>query len=173
MAARKAREPVRLAPLTRVPSGNIRLDGDALAASRRDAIRYLFETVYGAPPQEEWGGKGGTVVGISARLDIPSNSARSVTNILHELVAVAQNKMGPHVDGSSRAGNYDARASYKSGGRAALIMDYSAEGNIVCCAMEAGVGLGQATVRVNQFRENCAPPRPHVSYKCVQGYVSR
>jgi hypothetical protein len=172
MAVRKSREPIRLAPLARVSSGNVRLAGNALAASRRDAIRYLFEIVYGSPPEEEWGGKGGTVVGISARLDIPANSARVVTSILHELVAVAQNKMGPHEYGSGRAGNYDAQAKSRHG-RPALIVDYSAEGNIVCCAMESGVGLGQATVRVNQFRENCTPRRPPVSYKCVQGYVSR
>jgi hypothetical protein len=35
--------------------------GEGMAASRRCTIAFFFEHTYGAPPEEEWGGKGGVL----------------------------------------------------------------------------------------------------------------
>ena len=142
--------------------------GRELDASRREAIRFVFQGLLGSPPQEEWGGREGTVSIIRNKLEIPINSTRSVEKVLRDLTAIEERN-----DEEGTAEIYDPRACNHERGRDSLIVDCSGEGNVVCDAVASGIGLGQTTVRVNQFRQKCNPPRPPVSYGAVPSKASQ
>jgi hypothetical protein len=57
---------------------NVHLYGAGMAADRRSTIRYWFEYVMDSPPEEDWGGRGGTIATIYRDCRIPAHSARSV-----------------------------------------------------------------------------------------------
>ena len=96
-----------------------------LAFSRRHAIRFLYERIYGAPPEEDedgkslWNGPEGTMTLIRHRLFIPEGSTELVRDVMRE---------------ASRclAENQPFNASYKHKGRPALIQDGTVESKVVC-----------------------------------------
>ena len=63
-----------------------------LSLSRRHAIRYLFEWVYGTPPKDEWKGVGGVITLIRRTLCIPLGSGGLIENVLNDIVKCGEQK---------------------------------------------------------------------------------
>ena len=137
-----------------------------MASARRHAISYVFESIFGSPPEPKWAGRatdreGGIIAKISLRLAIPSNSSKLVRKVLQDTCAAAL------------AGEqYDADASAAHGRRALLTLDMP-EGKLALEALERGVGIAEATVLVNEFRAAKDETLEPVSWSAVQGFNAR
>jgi hypothetical protein len=118
-----------------------------LASERRYSISFVFKHLYGSPPAGTWPGRadsldGGIIAKISARLDIPLKSAQLVRSVLEDVV---------RAESEGRA--YDADANLAHGAKPLLTLEQT-EGQIAGRALAMGVGIAQATVEVNEYREN-------------------
>ena len=60
-----------------------------MTSARRHAISYVFESIFGSPPEPKWAGRatdreGGIIAKISLRLAIPPNSSKLVRRVLQD-----------------------------------------------------------------------------------------
>ena len=62
-----------------------RMEGEGLQASRRCAIAYFFEHIYGNPAESEWHGRGGVVAQVMLRLEIPTSSVNCVRKVFEDV----------------------------------------------------------------------------------------
>jgi hypothetical protein len=126
---------------------------------RRDAIVYLF-AMHGYPPEGEWGHEFGVLKDIMTKLAIPGNNRTAVISVLRDALVAreAQRK-------------YDANIGNKNKGRPFLIVDGTAEGILVCRALQRGIGITQTTCHLNKYRakKNLRP----ISWSTVKGYTER
>lgn len=96
-----------------------------LAESRRHAIRFLYEYIYGAPPEHDdegislWNGPEGTMTLIRHRLLIPEGSAELVRGVMREAKRCLDNEQ-----------KFDASYSHK--GRTPLIKDGTGDSKLIC-----------------------------------------
>ena len=128
-----------------------KLSGDLLIF-RKGAIIYIYNRVLGSPPPDDWNGQAGAISDIINRLSLPKNSRTRIKEILQE--------------------RYDKEVNdeefEKLSGRPRLIEDGSKDAAIIIFSVERGIGLGSATVLVNNYRtDNDLPP---VSYSAVQRF---
>ena len=140
--------------------------GDGLAASRRSTIAYFYEHVYGAPDDSEicpWDGKDGLVAKIRVRVGIPADSARLVKKVMLDVQ-----------EGIREEKEYDPHSGCRQRGEAnCRIKDGSPYTAIVHAVMDIGAGITEATVLVDEYREEKNPEHKPVSWSAVQRFVSR
>ena len=115
-----------------------RLSNDMLEY-RKKAILYIYVSVLGCPPPDEWGGSTGTLTDIINRLSLPK---RSRTRIKEMLEARYKMEVNNEV--------LDTKLS----GRPRLIEERTERAAIIISSLERGVGIGNATVLVNEFRRD-------------------
>ena len=162
-AVRASRRPVPLpAALERLSRGHLGHLGRHLAAARRDGIRYLYEVVHKSPPEEEWGGRGGTISLIAHALDILGDR-RPIRNVLEHIKAVAELSDDTLV--------YDAAGVHRYRGRKPKLEDGTEESMIVCDAKEKGWSNSQVAAYLSEARiaKNIEP----IGVSAVQAYVDR
>jgi hypothetical protein len=104
---------------------------------RKGAILYLYVYVLGSPPSDEWGGLAGTLTDIINRLSLPKGSRTRIKEML---------------EARYRIEIENEETLIKSSGRPRLIEESSDEAAIIILSLERGLGLGNATVLVNEFR---------------------
>ena len=124
---------------------------------RNAAIFHVYLSL-GRPPASEWSGRGGTVAIIADNLNIPNNSTNLVKKVLSDIDALAD------------PADYDPGAGLRHG-RKVAIKEGSAEANLICNALECGVGRNEAAVMVNSLRE--LQDRRPVSWSSVQAFAVR
>ena len=59
--------------------------------TRRISMWYLYNGVWGSPPEHQWGGRDGVISDIMRRLDMPEGSRDSISNTLHAGLACRSN----------------------------------------------------------------------------------
>ena len=130
-----------------------------MALTRRWAIKDGFERICGSPPEEEWDWPTGCVSFLCDYLQIPTNSKRLVR---HVLTMITETEDGKEVDLSA--------GCRERGFAKARIKDDTDASNVVLTALERGLGLGGATILVNEwFRANGEEP---CCYGAVQHYAT-
>lgn len=134
--------------------------GPGMAAARRTTIAFFFESYYGSPPESEWGGRGGVIARIMHRVGVPEGSKALVRKVLEDVVAAQE-------EGDA----YDARLGLSGIGRQAKITREMAEARVVFTAMEAGVGITETTVMVNEFRAEKDEDSAPVSWSAVKRFI--
>lgn len=138
--------------------------GEGMAASRRSAIAYFYTHVYGSAPEHDWDGRGGVVARIRERIGAPEDSARLVRKVMEDV---------------KKAGETGAEYDPHSGCRQrryghTKIKDRTAESAIVHTGAEAGIGITEITVLVNEYREEKGDSSGGpVSWSAVQAYIAR
>jgi hypothetical protein len=137
-----------------------RMSGEGLQASRRCAIAYLFEHVFGNPAESLWKGRRGIISQVMNRLNIPSESMRLVRKVVED-VAKAKKEKKP----------YDQHSGPRERGRDVAIVKDSRESAIVYRGMKSGIGITETTVMVNEFRIsiNLKP----ICWSAVKNYIAR
>jgi len=126
-----------------------RLSGDMLEF-RKGAIIYIYCYLLGSPPPDVWAGIDGTILNIMNRLSLPRNSRTRVTEILKARYEF--DIMNEEVT--------------KQSSRPRLIVEGSDDAVIIILTLEKGLGLGNATILVNEHRcENGDDP---VSYSRIR-----
>ena len=72
--------------------------GEGLEASRRTAIAYLFECVYGCPGEGQWNGRGGVLAQVMCRLNIPVGSMACVRKVFADVASAMSKNLSydPH-----------------------------------------------------------------------------
>jgi hypothetical protein len=130
-----------------------RLSGDMLEF-RKGAIIYIYCHLLGSPPPDLWAGIDGTILNIMNRLSLPRNSRTRVTEVL---------KARYEFDLTNEE-------AAKQSGRPRLIVEGSDEAIIIILTLEKGLGLGNATILVNEHRREKGDDP--VSYSAVQRYSS-
>ena len=133
--------------------------GEGLRAARRAAIYYV-NALFGFPPEEVWRGQGGLISEICKRLEISAKSRDHVEKVLEDIK-----------DAREAGEVYDGAAPEHVGGRRYAILEGSKVANKICNAVSAGIGMTQATLRVNLYLESKGSDR--VSYSAVRNYVER
>jgi len=117
-----------------------RMVGEGLQASRRCAIAYFFEHIFGNPDESEWAGRGGVISRVMKRLHIPLNSMHLARKVFEDVAqAIKDNK------------NYDAHSGPRERGRKVAIEVVSPEANIVFAGMKSGIGITETTVLLNDW----------------------
>eukprot|EP01045_Picozoa_sp_COSAG04_P015981 COSAG04_NODE_1302_length_7312_cov_2.782289_5_plen_439_part_00 len=126
-------------------------------ANRHLAWAFYFADTLGAPAEEHWDGRGGTVSQIAEMFHVKMGSRGSIRSVLVDVTECLE-----------------AGAEY-SGGRSvqpraqALISTDSEEANIIADCMEDKMGIRQTAAEVNFWRVHVAqPPRtPELGVTCV------
>ena len=120
--------PVRAQRLFETSPSFPAVTGDQQAA-RRDAIKYLFVSVYGSPPKDKWK-ELGLIPDIRRRLSIPEGSWRSIYETCEALL----------VDEKA-----DVTAEAPGKGRKPLIQDCTPQADVVYRCLSAGMSVGTTT----------------------------
>lgn len=121
---------------------------------RKKAILYIYVYVLGCPPPDVWGGSTGTLTDIINRLSLPKNSRTRIKEMLEAQYKFEENN----------------EVTEKESGRPRLIEERTDEAAIIISSLERGVGMGNATVLVNEFRRGKG--LNPVSYRAVQRYAT-
>jgi hypothetical protein len=120
---------------------------------RRQAIRFLYNAVFGAPAEEEWHSRK-LVPNICIYLGIPQNSHSKVKKILLDIAS----------------GNFVAGIGRKSGaGRKRIIDQGSAQASIIYNCLRGSLTVRDTTCVLNMYREN--NHMPIVSRSCIQTFI--
>lgn len=130
-----------------------RLSGDMLEF-RKGAIIYIYCYLLGSPPPDVWAGIDGTILNIMNRLSLPRNSRTRVTEILKARYEF----------------NLTNEEVRKQSGRPSLINEGTDEAIIIILSLEKGLGLGNATILVNEHRR--VKGDDPISYSAVQRFCS-
>jgi hypothetical protein len=110
---------------------------------RRESIAHAFLHLLGAPAEEDWTGRDGTISTIQKLLKIPQGSRNAILKVLRD------------VDGCMVAGvPYDSSGDRtNNGGTRFVIKDGSVELQILADALEAGKSMSEATLLMNEYRK--------------------
>ena len=126
---------------------------DEFHEDRRQAIRFLYHAVFGAPAEEEWHSLK-LVPNICNYLGIPQNSHSKVKKILLDIAA----------------GNFVAGIGRKPGaGRKAIIDHGSPQASIIYNCLRGNLTVRETTCVLNMYREN--NHMSIVSRSCVQTFI--
>ena len=137
-----------------------------LASARRSAIRYYFDEIFGSPDEDAEDEDGAPLwnsvaTSVEALLLMPKGSSTIIKKVFRDCKKAEEAEEV-----------FEPSAGIKAGrGRNALITDDSDESILVCNTMQAGLGLAETTVVVNEYR--VAHGKERLSYHAVQGYVRR
>jgi hypothetical protein len=129
-----------------------RMKGEGLQASRRSAIAYFFEHIYGNPGESEWHGRGGILGKVMLRLEIPPTSVHCVRKVFEDVSNAIKNSEV-----------YDPHSGPRERGRDVAIEKQAREGTIIFYGMKSGIGITETTVLVNGTWLRCSGrgiPRP-------------
>ena len=127
------------------------------ASDRRICIKYLYLSVFGAPPKAKWHDMNLVSV-ISHLLDIPKNSHTAV----HDTLIKIHEKVEEY-DGSVEMGQ----------GRKAMIEDGTEQAKIVYRTIAAGCSAKDAACLLNVYRSQLPEPLEPLSRRAVQGFIER
>jgi hypothetical protein len=134
--------------------------GEGMAAARRCGIAYFFEHVYGCPPEENWGGRSGIIHQVMRRMGIQVGSKAQVRKVFEDVRKARNN-----------GGQYDVHSGPRMRGRKFIIKDDTPEAQVVYTAMEAGVGITETTVLVNEFRRTKNEDNETVSWSSIRNFI--
>ena len=137
-----------------------RMSGEGLQASRRCAIAYLFEHVFGNPAESLWKGRRGIISQVMNRLNIPPESMRLVRKVIEDVAKAIKEKKP-----------YDPHSGPRERGRDAAIVKDSRESAIVYRGVKSGIGITETTVMVNEFRISTSL-KP-ICWSAVKNYITR
>lgn len=137
-----------------------RMVGEGLQASRRSAIAYSFDHIYGNPAKSEWSGRGGVLAKVMNRLDISPNSVHLVRKVFEDVAEAIKKKKA-----------YDPHSGPRERGRNVAIEKGSREAAIVFLGMKSGIGITETTVLVNEFRATSVV-KP-MCWSAVQNFIRR
>jgi hypothetical protein len=141
-----------------------RMVGEGLQASRRSAIAFSFDHIYGNPARSEWSGRGGVLAKVMHRLDISPNSLHLVRKVFQDVAKAIKDKKA-----------YDPHSGPRERGRKVAIEKGSREAAIVFLGMKSGIGITETTVLVNEFRTSSIlnePVKP-ISWSAVASFIRR
>ena len=132
--------------------------GPGMSAARRTTISFFYHHHFGSPPETEWDGRGGVLHQIMRRVGIPDGSRNETRKVMEEVAECQAN--GEEYDGSGK---------YK--GRNFKINRDLPEAKVIYVAMQAGVGITETTVMVNQFREEKSEDNEPISWTAVKNFI--
>ena len=118
--------------------------GPGEAASRRKAIEYIFVSIQGAPPEDQWA-ESDVINMIISHLCIPYGTREGVKKVCRKILECRQNQI-----------TYIGKVTRK---RPLLVSNDSDEAKLVYHACETGLSITLITVLVNAFRSAQNPPR--------------
>ena len=127
------------------------------ATDRRLCIKYLFISIFGAPPQSKWH-EMNLVSIISSMLRISPNSHTTVKETMIKI--------------SERVEEYDGSREMGQG-RKAMIEDGTEQAKIVYRTIAAGCSSKDAACLLNVYRSKLDEPLELLSRSAVQGFISR
>ena len=121
------------------------------------ALKYLFLKVFGNPEQDYWH-EMKLIPAISYLLKIPQSSHTSVKK---RLLAILEER-----------GTFTGNIS-KGGGRPPLIVDGTAQADVVYRALGASLSAKDTVCLLNFYREWMDPPLDPISRSAMQGFIER
>jgi hypothetical protein len=136
--------------------------GESMLASRRCTIAFFFEHTYGAPPEEEWGGKGGVLHKIMNRVGVPEGSKYLVRNVFEDVTKTR-----------AAGDKYDAQSGERGVRREFRIQKRTPEASIIFKSMQAGVGITETVVIVNEFCNEKEQDNDPVSLTAVKNFIRK
>ncbi len=124
---------------------NVHLVNTFSDQSRRIAIAYYYVNGLGAPAPDQWAGKMGTVSKIRKALNMSPGSTGTILNVLRDVFDKRQQNLvytGASADTPMRVS------------RRRVISADSAEAQIIADTLELGLGVREAQLMVNDYRQS-------------------
>lgn len=124
---------------------------------RKIAVKYLYSSVFGAPPKEQWH-RMKLVPVISHMLNIPKSSHSRVNEVLGNICDLKVEYHGKRLEGS---------------GKVAAIQHGTAQADIIYRALQQGLTAKESVCILNMYREKLPVPGVPLCRSAVEGFISR